>query len=75
MDKATMDDAINKITDLPDVSEGTNNTVWCTFRADDDTAFAGAVCAAQKARGVILHKADRREGFVSIVLEEYADVV
>lgn len=73
MDESTMNDAVGRITSLPGVTEGTNNTVWCTFNASDGTQFSGAVSAALKCRGVVLHKADREEGFVSIVLEEYAD--
>ena len=75
MDEATMNDAIHTITNLPGVTEGTNNTVWCTFNASDDTQFQGAVSAAQKARGVVLHKAEREDGFVSVVLEDYKDEI
>jgi len=73
MDETTMNDAVDRITSLPGVTEGTNNTVWCTFNASDDTQFSGAVSAALKCRGVVLHKADREEGFVSVMLEEYAE--
>ena len=73
MDEATMKDAVDSITSLPGVTEGTNNTVWCTFNASDDTQFHGAVSAALKCRGVVLHKAEREEGFVSVMLEDYAD--
>jgi len=75
MDEQTMADAIHSITELPGVTKGTNNVVWCTFNASDDTQFAGAVESAMKARGVKLHKADRSEGFVSVVLEKYEDEV
>ena len=75
MDETTMTDAVDEITSLPGVTEDTNNTVWCTFTASDDTQFSGAVSAALKCRGVVLHKADREEGFVSVVLEKFADDV
>lgn len=74
-DEATMNDAVRMLTDLPGVTEGTNNGVWCTFNASDDTQFQGAVSLAMKCRGVVLHKAERQDGFVSVVLEDYKDEI
>ena len=72
MDEATMNEAVDRISDIPGVREGTVQGVWATFNCDTDKV-QGAVSAALKVRGVEVYKVERNDGFVSVALTEYVD--
>jgi len=72
MDDATLDDAVDRITNHDGVREGSRSDVWVTFKCDPDKV-QGAVQAVLHVRGVVIHKVERQDGFLSVVLEDYAD--
>jgi len=71
IDEATMNEAVERISELPGVNANTVSDVWATF--DCKKNLQGAIDAALKERGVVVHKVDRGDEFLSIVLEKYAD--
>lgn len=71
IDEATMNEAVDRISDIPGVRSNTVQGVWATFRVTEN--FEGAISAALKSRGVVIYKVERADGFLSIALEDYAD--
>ena len=72
MDRATLTAAVEHIRELPNTELNTKADVWATFRTEPDEVMAACEIAS-KERGVVMWKADRKEGFVSIALEDYTD--
>ena len=71
-DEFALTEAVEQITELPNTQEGTVGKVWATFHTDPEEV--GAVCEmAFKNRDVVMWKADRKEGNVSIALEKFTD--
>lgn len=71
-DEFELNEAVEQITELPNTREGTVGKVWATFHTDPEEV--GAVCEmAFKNRDVVMWKADRKEGRVSIALEKFTD--
>ena len=71
-DEFELDEATEQITELPNTRCGTKGDVWATFHTDADEV--AAVCeVAFKNRDVVMWKADRKEGCVSVVLEKFTD--
>lgn len=71
-DEFALEEAVEQITQLPNTKQDTVGKVWATFRTDPEEV--GAVCeTAFKNRDVVMWKADRKEGRVSIALEKFAD--
>jgi len=72
MDNVELDEAIERITELPNTRLGTRGKVWATFHTDADEV--AAVCEiAFKEPNVVMRKADAKDGCVSIALEKFVD--
>jgi len=68
----TLEEAVGNITELPNTRKGTVGKVWATFHTDPEEV--SAVCeTAFKTRGIVMWKADRKDGHVSIALEKFAE--
>ena len=71
-DSFELDEAVDQICELPNTRKVTVGKVWATFHTEPEEV--GAVCeVAFKNRDVVMWKADRKEGRVSIALEKFAD--
>jgi len=73
-ERGTLDHAINRLTKLTGVQEFSRSDVWATFKIADERTQT-AISAALEVRGVVIHKVDRRDGALSIVLDEYKNEV
>lgn len=70
-DKFTLNEATDMIARAPEVEVKTKGDVWASFNTNGN--LQGALGAALDAPGVVVHKAERSEEFLSVVLMEYAD--
>jgi len=73
-ERGTLDHAINRLTNVAGVQEFSRSDVWATFKIADGRTQA-AISAALEVRGVVIHKVDRRDGALSVVLDEYKNEV
>jgi len=71
-DEFTLEEAQLMITGVEGVEEGSNSDVWATFQCDNGRV-QDALDVALDARGVVVHKVERQDGFLSVALEDYAD--
>jgi hypothetical protein len=74
-DRFELDEASEAIVNQTDSGViRTKAKVWAVLECDTDE-FRDLLAAATNERNMIVHKADRNDGAVSVVLEKFADEV
>ena len=72
-DEFTLDESVDALVDAAESArEMSRSDVWAVVHVDTNE-FGDVLSAAVNRTDVVVHKADRKDGAVSIVLEKFAD--
>jgi len=71
-DEITLDEAVDFITDIDSARNSTRSEVWAVIHVDTEE-FDEALSTAVSQPGVVVHKAVRTDGAISIALQKFAD--
>ncbi len=72
MDEFELEEAVEGVERVDSARCVTQADVWAVFHVDTDE-FAETLQAAMNQPDVVVHKAERKEGALSIALEKFAD--